>query len=74
MRPLFTPEEVAELARIDAELDAAPVTTAEIKTSNELDRQNKRLAMNNKRYKEAERQRRYYEANKDKVAEARRRY
>jgi len=67
-------EELAELARIDAELDAEPVTSAEVAESNRRDRQNKRLAMDKKSYKVAETQRRYREANKDKVAEYQRRY
>lgn len=37
-RPLFTPEELEELARIDAELEAAPVTADELADSRRRDR------------------------------------
>ena len=37
-RPLFTPAELEELARIDAELEAAPVTVDELADSRRRDR------------------------------------
>ena len=62
-RPLFTPEELAELARIDAELDAEPISNEEVAESNRRDRQTKRMALDNKAANVAEYHRRYYEAN-----------
>ena len=73
-KPLFTPEELAELARIDAELDAKPISNEEVAESNRRDRQAKRMALDNKAAKVAESQRRYREANKDSIAEYQRRY
>ena len=73
-RPLFTPEELAELARIDAELDAEPISSEEVAESNRRDRQAKRAIMDNKAAKIAESRRRHYEANKDRIAESKRRY
>ena len=65
-KPLFTPEELEELARINAELEAAPVSNEEIAEVNRRDRSAKLAAKDEKSRKVAERQRRYYEANKDK--------
>ena len=63
MRPaVFTAEELAELAAIDAELDAAPVTQEERDESRARDQQLRN------RDKIAEAQRAYYEANRDKIA------
>ena len=73
-KPLFTPEELAELARIDAELDAEPVSNEEVAESNRRDRQAKRAQKDNKAAELAEYQRRYREANKDKLAEYQREY
>ena len=88
-RPLFTEEELAELARIDAEIDAIPVSSEEVQESLKRDRvaeylkkdiKGRELAEARRRYREAnkekvaEAKRRYYEANKEKVAEYRRRY
>ena len=73
-RPLFTPEELEELKRIDAELDAVPVSNEEVQESLRRDRAAAFAAKDNKRAKVAERQRRYREANKEKVAEYQRRY
>ena len=74
VKPLFTPEELAELARIDAELDAEPISSEEVAESNRRDRQAKYMAMDNKTAKVAESKRRYREANKDSIAESKRRY
>ena len=86
----FTPEELAEMARADAEIEREFILTdEEAAESRELDRaalmarkdkQAKALAERQRRYYEAnkeavaERQRRYYEANKGAVAEYQRRY
>ena len=72
--PLFTAEELAELAEIDKELDAMPVSNEEVQESLRRDREAAFAAKDNKRAKAAERQRRYREANKEKVAECQRRY
>ena len=60
---VFSPEELAELSVIDAQLDAAPVTQAE--------RNESRLRDQRLRYRDkiAEAKRAYYEANRDKIAE-----
>ena len=73
-RTLFTAEELEELKRIDAELDAAPVSNEEVQESLRRDREAAFAAKDNKRAKVAEYQRRYREANKEKVAEYQRRY
>ena len=73
-KTLFTPEELAEMAAFDAEVDAAPLTIDELRETRERD---KAAAYANKPRKEqkiAEQWRRYYEANKEKIAEQRRRY
>ena len=74
MKPLFTPEELEELARIDAELDADPITNEEVAASRDRDRTAKYLALDKQGRRIAEGQRRYYEANKDKIAEYMRNY
>ena len=86
----FTPEELAEMARADAEIEREFILTAEeAAESRKLDRaalmarkdnQAKAVAEYQRRYREAnkealaEYQRRYYEANKEAVAERKRRY
>ena len=86
----FTPEELAEMARADAEIEREFILTAEeAAESRALDRdalmarkdkQAKAVAEYQRRYREAnkeavaEYQRRYYEANKEAVAEYQRRY
>ena len=80
---VFSPEELAELAVIDAEIDAEPVTQAERDYSRALDgalRYRDKIAEAKRAYREANRdkiaeaQRAYYEANRDKIAEAQRAY
>ena len=61
-RPLFTPEELEELARIDAELEAAPVTADELADSRRRDRAAKLDSMDKRTRRIAERMRQYYEA------------
>lgn len=71
----FTPEELAEMARADAEIEREFILTAEeVAESRELDRAAK-MARKDKQAKAlAEYQRRYREANKEAVAEYQRRY
>ena len=71
-RPLFTPEELEELKRIDAELEKAPVSNVEVSESIARDRKAAFMAKDAKARKVAEAQRRYYEANKEKIRERRR--
>ena len=56
---LFTPEELAELAAFDAQVDAEDIRSEEIKASRELDRRIKMDALDNHRKKLAEYQREY---------------
>ena len=70
----WTPEELAEMAAADAELDALPVTNEEAAEVDRRDRQVKLHRKDNKAFKLAETQRRYREANKEKLAETQRRY
>ena len=67
---VFTPEELAELALIDAEIDAAPMTQTERDESRRLDYVLRGANMD----KAAEAQRAYREANREKIAEAKRAY
>ena len=71
----FTPEELAEMARADAEIEREFILTAEeAAESRALDR-DALMARKDKQAKAvAEYQRRYYEANKEAVAEYQRRY
>ena len=71
----FTPEELAEMARADAEIEREFILTAEeAAESRKLDRAAKMARKDKKAKALAERQRRYYEANKEAVAERNRRY
>ena len=74
MKPLFTPEELAELAAFDAEVDASDITFEEAAEVDSIDRDIKRSNLSDKARKLAEYQRRYREANKDEIAEYQRRY
>jgi hypothetical protein len=71
----FTPEELAEMARADAEIEREFILTAEeAAESRKLDR-DALMARKDKQAKAmAERNRRYREANKEAVAECQRRY
>ena len=88
-KPIFTPEELAELAAFDAEIDESDITQNEIDASRERDREavlagmskrNRKIAENKRAYREANRekiaeyQRAYYEANREKIAENQRAY
>ena len=67
-KPLFTPEELAELAAFDAEIDASDITADDIKESRKRDRQAVLGDMDNQKRKCADRHRAYYEANREKIA------
>lgn len=73
-KPLFTPEELAELAAFDAEIDESDITEDEIKESRKRDRQAVLGEMDNQKRKIAEAKRAYREANREKIAEAQRAY
>ena len=80
----WSADELAEMRRVDSELEAAPLTPDEWKETVYRDklaaRKTDKLAEYHRAYREAnkdklaERQRAYYEANKDKVAERQRAY
>ena len=73
-KPLFTPEELAELAAFDAEIDESDITSDDIKESRKRDRQAVLGEMDNQKRKIAEYRRAYYEANREKIAEQKRAY
>ena len=73
-RPLFTPEELEELARIDAELEAAPVTADELADSRRRDRAAKLDSMDKRTRRIAEWKRQYREAHREEIAEQKRQY
>ena len=73
-RPLFTPEELEELARIDAELEAAPVPADELADSRRRDRAAKLDSMDKRTRRIAEQQRQYREAHREEIAERMRQY
>ena len=63
----FTPEELAAMAAADAEIEAEFfLTNEEVAASSARDREARYLAMDKRGQAVAERQRRYYEANKEK--------
>ena len=75
MRPIFTSEELAEMARADAEIEASfRWTNEELERSRSLDREAVVDRMDYGRRKLAERQKAYREANRDKVAEYQKAY
>ena len=74
MIPLFTPEELAELAAYDAQVEAKPLTNEEIAESRERDRMAIDAERDVKSRKIAEQQRAYRQANREKVAEQKRAY
>ena len=73
-KPLFTPEELAELAAFDAEIDESDITQNEIDASRERDREAVLAGMSKRNRKIAENKRAYYEANREKIAENQRAY
>ena len=71
----FTPEELAEMARADAEIEESFCMTADdLRVSRKIDREARMSGMDNAKRKIAEQQRAYYEANRDKIAEQKRAY
>ena len=71
----FTPEELAEMARADAEIEESFCMTADdLRVSREIDREARMSDMDNAKRRIAEQQRAYYEANRDKIAEQKRAY
>ena len=73
-KPLFTPEELAELAAFDAEIDETDITKDEIVASRARDREAVLSGMSKREKKIAEAKRAYYEANREKIAEYQRAY
>lgn len=71
----FTPAELAEMARADAEIESTfCVTNADIALGRLIDREAILGRMDSKQKRRVEAQRRYYEAHKEEIAEAQRRY
>ena len=72
----WTPAELEERARADAEIEAGPFrfTDAEIAFGRLFDREVILDRMDSKQKRIAETQRRYYEAHKEEIAETQRRY
>ena len=66
MKPLFTPEELAELAAYDVEIEEEPLTMEEIRAARERDKSALHDAKDRKKQKIAENKRAYYEANREK--------
>ena len=66
---MFTPEELAEMAAADAEIEESfRLTNEDLAFSRELDREAELAAMTSEKRKRAEYQKAYREANRDKVA------
>lgn len=69
----FTPAELAEMARADAEIEATfYVTNADVALGRLIDREAILDRMDQKQEQIAEAQRRYYEAHKEEIAEGKR--
>ena len=72
---MFTPEELAEMAAADAEIEAEfRLTQEDLDRSRELDREAKFRALPMEKQKVAAQQKAYYEANREKVAEYQKAY
>ena len=72
---MFTPEELAEMAAADAEIEAEfRLTQEDLDRSRELDREAKFRALPMEKQKVAAQQKAYYEANREKVRERARNY
>ena len=67
MRPMFTPEELAEMAVFDAEIEDEPLTNEEIRESRERDRAALDDRKDKRQKKIAENKRAYREANREKI-------
>ena len=74
MRPMFTPEELAEMAAADEEIEAQPLTMEEIREARERDKAAQHDKKSKKEQRIAEKKRAYYEANREKIAENQRAY
>lgn len=71
----FTPAELAEMARADAEIEAAfRLTNEDVMLGRMIDRASILDNMDAAHRRRAEAQRRYREANREKIAEGKRRY
>ena len=71
----FTPAELAEMARADAEIEATfRLTNEDVMLGRMIDRASILDNMDAAHWRRAEAQRRYREANRDKIAEGQRRY
>ena len=67
-KPLFTPEELAEMAAADAEIEENfSLTNEDLKRSRDLDKETVFGRKENREKKIAENQRAYYEANREKI-------
>ena len=66
MRPLFTPDELAELSAADAEIDAAPLTLEDYRETDGRDRSVRMERKGPKGRKVAAQQKAWYEANREK--------
>ena len=72
---MFTPEELAEMAAADAEIDTEfRLTQEDLERSRELDREAKFWALPMEKQKVAAQKKSYYEANREKVRERARNY
>ena len=72
---MFTPEELAEMAAADAEIDTEfRLTQEDLERSRKLDREAKFCALPMKKQKVAAQKKAYYEANREKVRERARNY
>lgn len=75
MKSLFTPEELAEMAAADAEIDASfSLTNEDIKRSREADKAAMFDRLPPEKKKKAAYWRAYYEANREEIAAKRRAY
>lgn len=78
MKPLFTPEELAELAAFDAEIDDEPLSAQDYRDSAQRDKDavfaEKGEKQRRQARKNAAKQRKYREANKDQIAAKQREY
>ena len=72
---MFTPEELAEMAAADAEIEKEfHLTQEDLNRSRELDREATFQSLPPEKQKVAEYQKAYYEANREKVRERARNY
>ena len=66
MRPLFTPDELAQLSAADAEIDAAPLTLEDYRETDARDRSVRMERKGPKGRKVAAQRKAYREANREK--------